>query len=256
MNAVEPLNTWQAKALRAAPIAPLFLGVAGIVAVAFRGSWGSLSDAAYACHFSRSAADLNPWGVDGLVIEAIIAAVVLRHDRWARGYCFGIIGAYTVASFVINYLHGLGQFTVNPATGAAPVQPWYVVALVAGLVIGSIFLGSHLLVYIWRHMFPEAITPHGDETAFSADTSGGESATPVPKLPAPAIEQAEHAYRVSLHPDLKTLTVNDLGERYGVTVRQARQIRAAVNAEQAEPADVEALAVTVSVPSQNGQGSA
>lgn len=254
MNAVEPSDTWRARALQAAPIAPLFLGVAGIVGVAFRGSWGALRDAALACHFDHAAAVLYPWGVDGLQIEAIIAAVVLRHDRRARNYCFGIIGAYTVASLAINYLHGLGKFTTDPATGTAPVPPKYVVGLVAALVIGSIFLGSHLLVYIWRHVFPETAAMPGQIEASDAGTPASEPGTSVPALPPPAIEQAEQAYRVSLHPDLKTLTVDDLVERYGVTVRQVRHIRAKVKAEEAEPADAEALAEVVGEPSRNGQG--
>jgi hypothetical protein len=254
VNAVEPSDTWRARALRGAPLAPLFLGVAGIVAVAFRGSWGALRDAALACHFDHSAAVLYPWGVDGLQIEAIIAAVVLRHDRWARNYCFGIIGGYTVASLAINYMHGLGKFTTDPATGHPPVPPKYVVALIAALVIGSIFLGSHLLVYIWRHVFPEPPTAIAEQMTSTAGTLSAEPGTGVPALPPTAIEQAEKAYRVSLHPDLKTLTVNDLHERYGVSVREARTVRKKVNTETAQPAEASDLAEAIGEPSQNGQG--
>lgn len=252
MNAVEPSDTWRARALRAAPIAPLFLGVAGIVGVAFRGSWGALRDAALACHFDHAAAVLYPWGVDGLQIEAIIAAVVLRHDRWARWYCFGIVGVYTVASFVINFLHGQGAFTPPPGVSKAPVQPWYVVGLVAALVIGSIFLGSHLLVYIWRHVFPETIAATVTEFVSDDATPGNEDATPVPALPPAGLEAARIAYRQSLHPDLKTLSQESLVERYGVSLRQAREVQREVK----EALQAEAAKANEPEPSLNGSGPA
>lgn len=160
---------------RIAPIALLVSVVSAIVVVAFRGSWSAARDAALACHFDKTSADLYPFAVDGLIVVAIIALVLLRHDAGARRYCLGIIGGYTMASWIINFLHGLGWFAVDSAgaTGARPVQPWLVVAVVASLSIGSIFLGSHLLVYAWRHLRPEQ-----DEAAPESE-GGAEVARPL-----------------------------------------------------------------------------
>lgn len=205
--------------------------VIGIIAVAFRGSWGALRDAALAAHFDRSAADLYPWGVDGLLVVAIIALVLLRHDRGARGYCLGIIAGYTGASWVLNFLHGLGTFTPDPVTHARPVPSWPVVVVIASLVIGSIFLGSHLLVHVWRHVFPDATGPIVEETP-------GQDA-PVPERPAPAgpkppannFEAAKVAYRESLPPEYKTLSQKSLVERFGITKREAAQVQSEVKTE-------------------------
>lgn len=157
---------------RLAPIALLVSVVGAIVLVAFRGSWSAARDAALACHFDKTSADLYPFAVDGLIVVAIIALVLLRHDAGARRYCLGIIGGYTMASWIINFLHGLGWFAVG-ASGARPVQPWGVVVVVASLVIGSIFLGSHLLVYVWRHLTPE------QDQAAPESVGGAEVARPL-----------------------------------------------------------------------------
>jgi hypothetical protein len=234
----------------------LMLGVGGIIAVAFRGSWGALRDAALACHFERSAADLYPWGVDGLLIITVGALVLLRHDRGARRYCLGIVGAYTAASWLINYLHGLGRFTADPATHKVPVQPWPVVLVVASLVIGSIFLGSHLLVFVFRRVFPNAVHPQPMAEAYQFAPEPVRAVPPVPELPPHGLEAAELAYRQSLHPLMKTLSQVDLVNRYGITKREAAAVQTKVKAELAEPAAVEDLADWLDEPSQNGQGSA
>jgi hypothetical protein len=232
----------------------LMLGVGMIIAVAFRGSWGALRDAALACHFERSAADLYPWGVDGLLIITVGALVLLRHDRGARRYCLGIIGAYTGASWLINYLHGLGRFTTDPVTHKTPVPPWPVVLVVASLVIGSIFLGSHLLVFVWRRIFPTAApaAPLAPMYHFGPDPNHAGSDVPPP--PADVMTAARDAYRYSRRPGMKELSQANLMDQFGISKRQAGSVQSAVKAEQAAPADVEQLAQAVNGPSQNGQG--
>lgn len=224
-------------------VVPIVLVVIGIVGVAFRGSWGAFRDAALACHFDRDSASLYPFAVDGLMVVAILAAVLLRHDRGARAYCLSIIGSYTGASLLVNFLHGLGMFAIDPATGARPVPPWPVVAVIALLVVGSIFLGSHLLVYVWRHTFPEAADGTASAGAYRAGTAAGDDGPGVPALPPPAYENAKNAYRKSLAPELKTLSQNDLVERYGIKRRQAGRVQSEVKAERESQGAIEAANV-------------
>lgn len=209
----------------------LALPVAAIIAVAFRGSWGALRDAALSVHFDRDAADLYPFGVDGLLVIAIIAAVILRNDRVARWYCLGIIAGYTVASFAINFMHGLGMFLVDPATGTRPVPPWLVVALIASLVIASIFLASHLLVYVWRHFFPTSDPEPEDAEVSHGATPVSHDATPRLAVQQTNLDLARAAYRESLAPHLITLSQKVLAERYGIKPRQARAVQDGVKRE-------------------------
>jgi len=240
---------------RTVAVACLATVVIGIIAVAFRGSWGALRDAALAAHFDRAAADLYPFAVDGLLVVAILAGVLLRHDDGARRYCLSILIGYTGASWLINYLHGLGMFT-PPARGqAVPVPPWPVVLVIASLVIGSIFLGSHLLIFVWRHVFPDASQAAIESETEHNDTPVRDDEPPVSELPADALEAAKDAYRTSLHPDLKTLSQADLVERFRISRREAGRVQSEVKAEAAEPADAERLAETAGEPSWNGQGS-
>jgi hypothetical protein len=241
---------------RIAAAVVLMVGVGGIIAVAFRGSWASFRDAALACHFDRSAADLYPWGVDGLLIITVGALVLLRHDPGARRYCLGIIAAYTGASWLINYLHGLGEFAANPVTHKVPVPPWPVVLVIASLVIGSIFLGSHLLVFVWRHVFPNAI-PDGPIAPVHQDAPPVDDDVPaVPELPADAFTVAKDAYRQSLHPDLRTLSQDVMVERFRISKREAARVQSEVKAELAAETAAAATPEPVDVPSQNGQGPA
>ncbi|HZB28904.1 MAG TPA: DUF2637 domain-containing protein [Streptosporangiaceae bacterium] len=225
----------------------LGLLVTGIIVVAFRGSWGALRDAALAAHFDRNAAGLYPFAVDGLLVVAIVAAVLLRHDRGARRYCLGIIGGYTVASWLINFLHGLGMFLADPATGKRPVPPWPVVVVIATLVIASIFLGSHLLVFVWRHLYPTTgARPEAAEVSQGA-TPASQDATPRVELPPTNLELAKAAFRESLAPDRQRLSQRALVERYGIKARQAAKVQDEVNreltAEHAAPSSTEATDV-------------
>lgn len=211
--------------------------VVGIIAVAFRGSWGALRDAALAAHFDRDSASLYPFAVDGLLVVAIIAAVLLRHDRGARWYCLGILAGYTGASWFINFLHGLGTFTPDPVTGIRPGAPWYVVVVVASLVIGSIFLGSHLLVFVWRHLFPgiidDAVIPETGQDGSERDGDVPDDPEP-PAPPRDNFAAAKAAFLHSLQPGLKRLSQRDIVEQFGVSKRDAARVQREVEDELGE----------------------
>jgi hypothetical protein len=237
-------------------VLPLVFVVVCIILVAFRGSWGALRDAATACHFDRSSADLYPFGVDGLLVVAILAAVMLRHDKGARRYTLGIIAGYTGASWYLNFLHGLGQFAADPVTGRVPGQPWPVVVVVASLVIGSLFLGSHLLIYVWRHVFPDAAPEQQPAEVYQAGTGPVEDIPAVPEPPASNVEAAKAAYRHSLAPQYKTLSQADLMDRYGVNKREAGRVQSEVKAELADGTGMADAPELAGVPVQhtsNGQ---
>lgn len=231
MNHAAPHEQGRPTYGRLAAVGALVAVVIGIVGVAFRGSWGALRDAALSCHLDPSSATLYPFAVDGLLIVAILAAVLLRHDDKARRYCLGIIAAYTFASWLMNFLHGLGQFALDPATNTRPVPAWPVVVVVASLLIGSIFLGSHLVVFVWRHLWPEPISSHESQQVYRDETPPGEDIPPVTPPPADQYEAAKAAYRHSLDPALKTLSQTDLMNRFGISKRQAGQVQTEVKQE-------------------------
>jgi len=241
-------------------VVPLVLVVIGIIAVAFRGSWGAFRDAALACHFDRSSASLYPFAADGLIIVAIISMVLLRHDKRARRYCLGIIGTYTAASLLINFLHGLGRFSVDPATGLRPVPAWGVVVVVASIVVGSIFLGSHLLVLVGRHLWPDT-TPAPEPAPAGQPVPPRDSSVPDEiEPPANRYDAAVAAYRHSRRDGGKGLSQRVLIERFGVTKREAPRIQSEVNAElgddpgEDEPEETSAGRVPVHVAHLNGHG--
>lgn len=246
----------RSSAARIVAVVVLVLVVVGIIAVAFRGSWGSLRDAALAAHFDRDGADLYPFAVDGLLVVAILAAVLLRHDRGARRYCLGIIIGYTGASWLINYLHGLGRFSVDPVTGIRPGPPWFVVMLIAALLIGSIFLGTHLLVHVVRHVFPNAVSIALIAPAYRPGTEVDRDVPDVPEPPADNLAAARDAYRHSCSPGYTPLSQRKLVNRYGITKRQAGAVQSEVKAELADGAGRKERPEVPAVPDRDGQGTA
>jgi hypothetical protein len=252
VDRITPPAPQQSGVWRGLAVVALVAVVAGIIAVAFRGSWGALRDAALAAHFDGTGADLYPFAVDGLLIIAIIAGVLLRHDAGARRYCLGILIGYTGASWLINYLHGLGLFTIDPATHARPEPPWPVVMLIAALLIGSIFLGSHLLIFVWRHVFPNAVQPAPISEAYQFVPELDRDVPPVPEPPANNFEAAKAAYRKSLPEEYVTLSQQVLVSRFGINKREAAQVQSEVKAELEPQRTYE----PATVPSRNGSGPA
>ncbi|MEV8638796.1 hypothetical protein AB0395_44790 [Streptosporangium sp. NPDC051023] len=157
-----------------AAVVALAIGVLVIVVVGLRVGMGALQDAARAAHIDDDAADQYWIGVDGLIVVAIVAALVLRNVPGARRYCLAVVGVFTIASGLLQYLHGLGWFTPDPRSGNVPPLPWGVVLVIALLVIGTIFCGTHLLVHVLRKLFPGS-PPEQDE--HPAEPPVGDDAT-------------------------------------------------------------------------------
>lgn len=125
-----------------------------IVVVGLRVGMGALKDSALAAHIDKDAAELYWLGVDGLIVVAIIAALVLRNVPGASRYCLAVVATFTTASGLLQYLHGLGWFTPNRVTGVVTPLPWGVVLVIASLVTLTILCSTHLFVHVLRHLFP------------------------------------------------------------------------------------------------------
>lgn len=148
--------------------------LAAVITVAFRGSWTSQSDAARAAHFDPVGAFLYPFAPDGLIVLALVGAVVLRHKFGPRLYCLVVVVLFTITSYVINHLHGMGTFVMVGDGAAAVLEKELdgrVVGLIAGQLVGSIAFGSHILMHVFRHLFPEALDGAVRTIAAPAPTS-------------------------------------------------------------------------------------
>lgn len=242
----------------------LGLLVLTIVAVGLHTALGALRDAALAAHIEPTAATLYWIGVDGLIVVAIIAAMVLRHEPWARWYALGVVAVFTLASGLLQYLHGRGQFTPDRVTGIVPPLPPYVVLVIAALVIGTIFCGTHMFVYVLRHLFPRTVAdqavnpitaPTGAdlEPVVTADPdsdtgdgspagqrSGDDQSPPVAIEPDP-LDIAKLVYAACLDAEVK-LSRKKLAEVARISERQAGHIRTDVEVEREEAAERERLA--------------
>ncbi|MEU8040843.1 DUF2637 domain-containing protein [Streptosporangium sp. NPDC049078] len=150
-----------AAARRIAFVLAVLLAV--VIGVAFRGSWTAHSDGAKAAHFDDWGAWLYPFAPDGLIVLALVGAVVLRHQRGPRIYCLGVVALFTVTSYVVNHLHGLGKFEMVGESDVlkTALDPW-VVGLIALQLVGAIAFGSHILMHVFRHLFPEALDIHSE----------------------------------------------------------------------------------------------
>lgn len=166
-----------------------------VILVAFRGSWTSQSDAAKASHFDDWGAWLYPFAPDGLIVLALVAAVVLRHKFWPRVYCLFVVALFTATSYVVNHLHGLGTFEMlaDGQTLVEKLDPW-IVGLVSVQLVGAITFGSHILMHVFRHLFPEALDVHGEPVAVQAAAPVVQSAGPVEMSdPQPVQDDPERA---------------------------------------------------------------
>jgi hypothetical protein len=132
----------------------LVLALVGVVGMAFRVSWNALRDIANAIGADHTAATLYPFVVDGLMALALVATLVLV-DR-DRTFALRVLGTYTGASLVLNYVHGL-----VPALHGASVDwgrladwdpaNWALVLLATSLPVGSIYFGSDLVAKVLHH---------------------------------------------------------------------------------------------------------
>jgi len=132
----------------------LVLGLAAVVLMAFRVSWNALSDVARAIGADSTAALLYPIVVDGLMALALVATLVLTGPD--RTFALRVLATYTIASLLLNYVHGLipALHTTSIQRGRltdwAPAN-WALVLLATSLPVGSIYFGSDLVAKVLHH---------------------------------------------------------------------------------------------------------
>ncbi|MGW9242652.1 DUF2637 domain-containing protein [[Kitasatospora] papulosa] len=136
-----------------------------VVAMAFRVSWNALRDVATATGADSTAATLYPFVVDGLMALALVATLVLTGE--ARRFSLRVLAAYTIASLVLNYVHGLVPELHDEVVDwgrLADWDPanWALVLLATSLPVGSIYFGSDLVAKVLHHR--PADTPNAEET--------------------------------------------------------------------------------------------
>ncbi|MEU6448439.1 DUF2637 domain-containing protein [Streptomyces sp. NPDC046979] len=173
--------------------AALVLALVAVVGMAFRVSWNALRDIAGAVGADDTAAMLYPFVVDGLMALALIATLVLA-DR-DRTFALRVLGAYTVASLILNYVHGL-----VPELHARTVDwgrladwdpaNWALVLLATSLPVGSIYFGSDLVAKVLHHR-PAPIPAASANTEESTETERKRSTADLPgSTPAPITPNA------------------------------------------------------------------
>ncbi|MFJ3649044.1 DUF2637 domain-containing protein [Streptomyces murinus] len=181
----------------------LVIGLVAVVLMAFRVSWNALSDVARAIGADSTAALLYPIVVDGLMALALIATLVLTGAD--RTFALRILATYTIASLLLNYVHGL-----VPALHTDSVQwgrltdskyaNWALVLLATSLPVGSIYFGSDLVAKVLHH---------NPKSADSSETAPGQSAgdqapesTPDQPEPVPEKPTESTSVKVTEAPDM------------------------------------------------------
>ncbi|MFD6873194.1 MULTISPECIES: DUF2637 domain-containing protein [unclassified Streptomyces] len=164
----------------------LVLALVVVVAMAFRVSWNALRDVAKAIGADDTAATLYPFVVDGLMALALVAALVLTDE--ARRFALRVLAGYTLASLVLNYIHGLLPELHAESIGWSRLADgnltnWALVLLATSLPVGSIYFGSDLVAKVLHHR-PAIDHPTQESTQTDANRSTGE-------LDEPTVEQAE-----------------------------------------------------------------
>ncbi|MET7940064.1 DUF2637 domain-containing protein [Streptomyces sp. NPDC005302] len=169
--------------------AALVLALVAVVAMAFRVSWNALRDIANAVGADNTAATLYPFVVDGLMALALVATLVLAGKD--RTFALRVLGTYTLASLVLNYVHGLvpklhdAQLDWTRLANWDPAN-WALVLLATSLPVGSIYFGSDLVAKVLHHR-PDPILGPGANAEESTETLRNRStADLVVSTPAPA----------------------------------------------------------------------
>lgn len=137
----------------------LVLALVVVVGMAFRVSWNALRDIANAIGADHTAATLYPFVVDGLMALALVATLVLAGRD--RSFALRVLGTYTAASLVLNYVHGLvpelhGRGVDWGRLADWDPANWALVLLATSLPVGSIYFGSDLVAKVLHHR-PEPI---------------------------------------------------------------------------------------------------
>ncbi|MGW0564139.1 DUF2637 domain-containing protein [Streptomyces sp. NPDC003016] len=176
----------------------LVAALVGVVGMAFRVSWNALRDVATATGADSTAALLYPFVVDGLMALALVATLVLTGD--SRRFALRVLASYTLASLVLNYVHGLVPELHSTSVDwgrLADWDPanWALVLLATSLPVGSIYFGSDLVAKVLHHQSTEpAIMEETTETTVNRSTSDLQESTPAPMSPVdvpPALPAAE-----------------------------------------------------------------
>ncbi|WP_405959196.1 DUF2637 domain-containing protein [Streptomyces sp. NBC_00868] len=168
----------------------LVLALVVVVGMAFRVSWNALRDVAKSIGADDAAANLYPFVVDGLMALALVAALVLTGD--ARRFALRVLAAYTLASLVLNYVHGLVPALHSKTVDwgrLADWDPanWALVLLATSLPVGSIYFGSDLVAKVLHYQPP--IEPNADKSTQSeANRSTPEQGEALVEQPDPGTE--------------------------------------------------------------------
>ncbi|MBF8173522.1 DUF2637 domain-containing protein [Streptomyces olivaceus] len=181
---------------RAGAHATLVLGLIAVVLMAFRVSWNALSDVARAIGADPTAALLYPIVVDGLMALALIATLVLTGPD--RTFALRVLAAYTIASLLLNYVHGLIPTLHTESTRLGRLTSWdpanwALVLLATSLPVGSIYFGSDLVAKVLHHKHESADSAQsvsrqreesaGQRASEQAAPSVADRAEPVPEEP-------------------------------------------------------------------------
>ncbi|MEV2253022.1 DUF2637 domain-containing protein [Streptomyces sp. NPDC050147] len=139
----------------------LITALVAVVGMAFRVSWNALRDIANAVGADATAATLYPFVVDGLMALALVATLVLAGQD--RTFALRVLGTYTLASLVLNYVHGLvpelhGRTVDWGRLADWDPANWALVLLATSLPVGSIYFGSDLVAKVLHHR-PAPIVP-------------------------------------------------------------------------------------------------
>ena len=150
--------------MKANPKILLVLALVAVVGMAFRVSWNALRDVAHAIGADHTAAVLYPVVVDGLMALALVAALILPDDavKSPRRFALRVLAAYTVASLVLNYDHGMvAAIQSGGRVRLADWDPanWVLMLLATSLPVGSIAFGADLVAKVLHH------TPASDQSA-------------------------------------------------------------------------------------------
>ncbi|GAQ63621.1 DUF2637 domain-containing protein [Streptomyces scabiei] len=181
----------------------LVLALVAVVAMAFRVSWNALRDVARVIGADATAATLYPFVVDGLMALALVATLVLTDARDKR-FALRVLATYTLASLVLNYVHGLVPELHGRAVDwgrLADWDPanWALVLLATSLPVGSIYFGSDLVAKVLHHQPTTAVrAPDGKRVDESAHLPHTPADTPhaLPETP-PADTRPDAAPAVS-----------------------------------------------------------
>jgi hypothetical protein len=218
----------------------LVLALVVVVGMAFRVSWNALRDIANAVGADRTAATLYPFVVDGLMALALVATLVLVGRD--RTFALRVLGTYTGASLVLNYVHGL-----VPALHGATVDwgrladwnpaNWALVLLATSLPVGSIYFGSDLVAKVLHHrpapiVAADANAEESTETERNRSTADLPESTPVPitatvvRVPDPVpVDYLKSAVALKPVPAIATTPLTPIARRASAAV-SARSRRA------------------------------